>query len=171
MTDWSSAYDEHGPAVLAYLRRRTGRVEEAEDLCQETFARVVNASTPLRRESSVRAYLFQTAHNLLVNHLRRPHSRVRIVSDMPEPLELDEQPSTMASAEAEFDATDLAERVQAHLRTLPEDQRRAFRMAVLQGRRYADVARDMSWTVSKVKITVFRTRRALLAALERDTKD
>ena len=67
---WTSAYARHESDILAFLRRRLPR-EDAEDLCQETFARAVAAGDALRDPSRVRAYLYSIAHNLMVNHLRR----------------------------------------------------------------------------------------------------
>jgi RNA polymerase sigma-70 factor, ECF subfamily len=169
MTDWSSVYEEHGTAVRAYLRRRTGR-EEAEDLCQETFARAVSASSPLRKAESVRAYLFQIAHNLLVNHLRRPHQRVRNESDLAENQELSELASYDERAEEREDARRLADRVDSHLRTLPEDRRRCFEMAAIDGRPYAEIADELGWTVPNVKIQVFRIRKSLIRLLPQESK-
>ena len=48
-----------------------GRLDEAEDLCQETFTRVVAAAVELRDPTKVKAYLMRTANNLLISRLRR----------------------------------------------------------------------------------------------------
>ncbi|HEX9641026.1 MAG TPA: sigma-70 family RNA polymerase sigma factor [Candidatus Krumholzibacteria bacterium] len=164
MTDWSSAYAEHGTAVRAYLRRRAGP-EEAEDLCQETFARALSASRPLRRAESVRAYLFQIAHNLLVNHLRRPRQWLRNESELGGGAALEELAGHEQRAEEQADARRLAERIDAYLLTLPEQRRRCFQMAAIEGRPYAEIANELGWTVPNVKIQVFRLRKLLIRML------
>ena len=68
---WHSAYCSHGPAVLAFLRRRTG-YEEAEDILQETFVRAIRSGTYRGDDTNARAYLMSTARHVLINRLRRP---------------------------------------------------------------------------------------------------
>ncbi len=166
MTDWNSAYLEHGPSVLAYLRRRVDRSELAEDLYQETFARAIQAPSGLRDPSRVRSYLFQTAHNLLVNHLRRPRDLIRSASDLGDAVVLEEVADPRAtSPEDGVRAREIREALEAAVERLSDDQQTVFRLALLRRRRYADIADELGWTVAKVKITVFRTRRALMRQL------
>ena len=59
-----AAYHEHGPALLAYLRRHAGRAAAADDLLQETFVqalqtwltetiRATDAAFPTNTSSSI----------------------------------------------------------------------------------------------------------------------
>ncbi|MEW6251161.1 MAG: sigma-70 family RNA polymerase sigma factor [Planctomycetota bacterium] len=63
-------YQQHGPHVLAYLRRRTGDVHRAEDLLQETFAAAARRPERVRRAASARAWLFGIARRMALS-LRR----------------------------------------------------------------------------------------------------
>lgn len=162
---WTSAYARHEPDILAFLSRRLPR-EDAEDICQETFARAVAAGDALRDPGSVRAYLFRIAHNLMVNHLRR-RGRVRIEADLGTGVDLEllagaaerEGPEARRAWEA------LSARLAARLDELPADQRRAFRMGALERRPYAEIAAATGWSRAKVKIDVFRARRRLIEEL------
>ena len=166
MTDWNSTYVEHGPAVLAYLRRRVGQPEVAEDLYQETFARAMRSSTAIRDATRIRSYLFQTAHNLLVNHLRRPQHLVRSESDLGDAVELAEFPDAKrASPEAELSNRELREQLELAIGQLTGDRRKAFKLAILERRPYREVAEHTGWSLAKVKITVFRARRQLMSLL------
>jgi len=76
-------YDRYAPRVYAYVYRRTGDAQLAEDLIGDVFVRVVQA---LRAEqvwhTSFQAWLYRIAHNLVVDYYRRR---------APIELELDEQ--------------------------------------------------------------------------------
>ena len=63
----------HEPALRAWLRARFPVVTDADDLVQETYARLMqaHATGPI---ACPRAFLFVTARNLALNHLR--HQRI-----------------------------------------------------------------------------------------------
>jgi RNA polymerase sigma factor (sigma-70 family) len=56
-------------SLLAYFLRRTGNKPEAEDLTQETFARLVGSSTFDKAEEA-NAFVFRVASNLLRDRAR-----------------------------------------------------------------------------------------------------
>ncbi len=63
---WQSAYQKHGSSILAYLRVKTGSLEEAEDLLQETFVKAIKASATIGALAKLRSFLFTTAHLLFL---------------------------------------------------------------------------------------------------------
>lgn len=165
VTNWNSAYARHEAEILTFLRRRLP-CEDAEDLCQETFARAVAAGGALRDPGRVRAYLFRIAHNLMVNHLRR-RGRVWAESDLGEGVDLEHLAGAVAGEGPESQRRQgvLTRRLAELLAELPVDQHRAFRLGALDRRPYAEIAAAMGWSVAKVKIEVFRARRRLIAGL------
>jgi len=162
---WTSAYTQHETAILGFLRRRLPR-EDAEDLCQETFARAVAAGDALRDESRARAYLFRIAHNLMVSHLRR-RGLVRIASDLGEGIDLEHlaESADPAGPEEQRHWNALIGRLQELLARLPADQRRVFQEGVLKRRAYAELAAETGWSIAKIKVDVYRARRELIAGL------
>jgi RNA polymerase sigma-70 factor (ECF subfamily) len=159
---WREVYEEHGPAVLAFLRSRAGKLEDAEELLQETFVRVMRAEPRLLDRTRVRSYLFTTAHNLLRNLHRR-----RRVSPIAEGVDLPDKPSA-DSADAGARALSLMARLQVILDAMPEGYRNAFELAVLRKLPYREVARRTGWSLAQVKINVYRARRLAIAELAED---
>lgn len=165
---WRRAYDRHGPALRRFAAGRAGGIEEAEDVVQEAFARVIQRAPDLDDDSSLRAYLFATVRNLLANRFRR--SRMYLFSEMASGEEsswadaLEDR--SAASPEGAHLETELGERLGAALASLPERQRRAFESAVLAGKPYRQIAEEEAWSLEQVKINVFRARRSLMARLE-----
>jgi RNA polymerase sigma-70 factor (ECF subfamily) len=166
---WSKAYRRHGGDIHAYLARRLPRAEEAEDLCQETFLRAMRAEGQLRDPGRLRAYLFSTAHNLLVNHLRRRRF-VQAESELGEGANLELVAGVNGPGEPLSPLSALRERERsralvAALAALPAEQRLAFTLGPLERRPYAEIAAQTGWSLSKVKINVHRARRSLMARL------
>lgn len=167
MTNWSEAYEQYGPEIRAFLERRLwGRREDAEDLCQETFARVVGAAVELRDPSKVRSYLMRTANNLLISKMRR-RQLISSEADLGEGVEIDMRVDpTAADPLAESERNELQRKMEELLATLPDDQRHAFEQGVLQRRPYADIAQENDWSETKVKVCVYRARKQLMAGLK-----
>ncbi|MFH0882114.1 MAG: RNA polymerase sigma factor [bacterium] len=165
---WHAAYEEYGPPVLAFLVNRLGHRADAEDLLQETFVRAIRSRKALRDETKVKSYLFSIAHNLMVNHVRklRPDTATSLTG--PDGINsLDRiADEGMISPDLEAEANDLNEAVQTVLDTLHERYQVAFRLGVLEGRAYNDIARTTGWNLAQVKINVHRARRKVIDHLK-----
>jgi RNA polymerase sigma-70 factor, ECF subfamily len=62
-------------SLLRYLRNLLIRREDAEDVAQETYLRLVRASALDRSEVRVRAFMFKAATNLAYDRFRQRRSR------------------------------------------------------------------------------------------------
>ena len=165
---WHSAYCSHGPAVLAFLRRRTG-YEEAEDILQETFVRAIRSGTYRGDDTNARAYLMSTARHVLINRLRRPRL---VVPAEDHRAAAQKQGDAMAEVASEDPSPEqntawsaFNQRLDGVLDELKESYRQAFELAVVQQRSYAEVAQLTGWSLAQVKINVYRARKRVIAGL------
>ena len=80
--------DRHRDPVMGFLVNRVG--DDAEDLFQETWTRVNLGLDQYQDAGSFRAWLFQIARRLVIDHYRRKSTRVQLVlpSGTPTPLSL-----------------------------------------------------------------------------------
>jgi RNA polymerase sigma factor (sigma-70 family) len=62
--------DRHFDAIYRFLRNKVGD-DAVEDLVQDTFLACVQGRERFRREASFRTFLFATARNVLLYHLRK----------------------------------------------------------------------------------------------------
>ena len=62
--------DRHFDAIYRFLRNKVGD-DAVEDLVQDTFLACVEGRERFRREASFRTFLFATARNVLLYHLRK----------------------------------------------------------------------------------------------------
>lgn len=67
--DVKRAFERHQPALRRYLVRYTGNGEEAADVVQEAYLRLIQK--PPENEGAVRTWLFQVATNVARDRVRR----------------------------------------------------------------------------------------------------
>ena len=163
---WMETFEQHGSAVMAFLASRTGRRDVAEDLLQETFVRAMRAQPRATDAGGIRSYLFTTAHHLLVSRYRK--RTPLLFSEIAEPASqsFEEISDPRASSpESVADLSRLEERLHEALAELSPDHRTAFEQAVLHERPYPEIARELGWTLGRVKSNVHRARKKIIAAL------
>lgn len=66
----SHLFNEHNHALVQFLLTRLGSEQEARDVAQEAYVRMLELQKPTA-VSFLRAYLFKTAANLAVDRVRR----------------------------------------------------------------------------------------------------
>jgi RNA polymerase sigma factor (sigma-70 family) len=126
-------YDRYADPVFRYCWRRLGTREDAEDATQQVFAKAL-AAIPRYRESSFRSWLFNIAHNVLIDGYRAHHDErdLSVADLLADPSPTPEQ--AVLAAEANRSVRDL-------LAGLPGDQRKVAerRLADLTDNEIADV--------------------------------
>lgn len=158
---WQSAYQKHGAALIAYFRVRIPDRSEAEDLLQETFVKAIKASDRIADLEKLPSYLFAVAHNLLVNRLRKKGREVNGTEAFLE----DQAGSSGDDPETSLAYKHFGNRLQIVLKQLNPQQRLAFEMAILLKEPYDAIADKTGWSLSNVKVQVYRARKKVIAAL------
>ena len=62
--------ERYGDALTLYVHGYIRDLHEAEDLMIEAFSQLFSKERPIGGEGSFRAYLYRTARNLAIRHLR-----------------------------------------------------------------------------------------------------
>ena len=126
----------HRTPVFSFLVRLTADRGRAEDLCQETFMRVVRGAAGWEERARFRTWLYALARNLAVDEARRAAFR-RTGSLEESPGEVPaEDPAPDAAAEAAL----LRPHLEAALASLPPEQREVFLLREQAGLRFAEIA-------------------------------
>jgi RNA polymerase sigma factor (sigma-70 family) len=154
-------YRRHVDAVLAFFRVRTGDPELAADLMAETFAAAMLAAPRFKpRREPAAAWLFTIARRKLIDSWRRGRvedgARRRLGV---EPIELDD--GGLARIDSLIDDQRNPRPLIELMDRLPEDQREALRMRVLDERDYEDIARELECSQAVVRQRVSRATRGL----------
>ena len=80
--DFDALFDAVYPALFRYCNRMTGDPDQAEDLAQEAFFRLLDRGAE-GTEAGLRAWLFRVATNLARDRSRTRETRRRILSGVP----------------------------------------------------------------------------------------
>jgi len=130
------AYDRligvYSPRLYGYLLRLVGRREDAEDLLQEVFLRLVRAMEGYRHDGQLTAYLFRIATNVVRDWHRRRKVRPRQVSgsevvDAEQGMGLEGQLAGDGPApDASMIQSERAEALNSALARLPDEQRQVI---------------------------------------------
>lgn len=160
------AYERWSADIRAFLLGLTRNADEAEELLQATFGRLVEAG-PDAATSSLRGWLFRVAHNEMLLARRKAGVRGRGL----------ESAGRSAGALGRFDgeppawavlvqAEDVA-RVRAALRALPPEQRHVVERRIYDGRTFAEIAAEAGLPLGTVLTRMRLARQALERALGR----
>jgi RNA polymerase sigma factor (sigma-70 family) len=151
---------EQQGALVRFLARRTGSIEEAREIAQEAYLKVL----AVRRTdaiASLTGYLWRSALNLATDRMRRRQVRERFIRTIRPQFEL-HSPSaeTVASARERLDLVEQA------IAQLPPRCLDAFILRIVQARRFEDVGRAMGISSRMAKIYVARALTTLHARLQ-----
>lgn len=135
----SQLFRDHNRLLVGYLTSRLGSEQEAKELAQESYVRLLQLQNP-GDPSLLRAYLFKTATNLAIDRLR--HRRVQ--------HQAEEQPQlfeslTAGGVESHDPASQLVEREETakllgYLQELPLKCQQVFSLHRLDGFTQNEVA-------------------------------
>jgi len=130
-------FREHNESLIRFLTARMRSRQEAKEVAQETYVRLLNLHQP-GAVSFLRAFLFKTAANLAVDRMRSRGRRERL-RDWALFEEFRETPSPERAA-VSIQGVEIVERL---LRELPAKCRLAFLLSRVQGLEPAVIAMQL----------------------------
>jgi RNA polymerase sigma-19 factor, ECF subfamily len=148
-------------SLLRYLRELLSRREDAEDVAQETYLKLVHAEKLEQSEVRVRAFLFKIATNLAYDRFRQRRSRGR--HDDTELVALSDEGAPADRLVALEQGVSIVERT---LLELPARCRQVFLLRVSHEWSYGAIAEHLAVS----KRTVEREMQQALEACERNLK-
>src|SRR5258708_31282575 len=129
-----------------FIRKRVADNSEAEDILQDVFYELVEASRMMKPVEQVSAWLFRVARNKIIDFFRKKRPEASI-GDHPagsedgESLTLEDLlPSSDKGPEAAFARSGLLEELEDALEELPEEEREVFVPHELEGFSIKDIA-------------------------------
>ena len=138
-------YRDHHGWLYGWLRRRLGCADNAADLAQDTFARLL-ASRRVLEAREPRAYLTTVARGLLINwYQRQSLERAYLDALAALPEELAPPP------EQRLLVLETLHEIDAMLDGLPEGVRRAFLLSQLEGMKYEAIAAELGVSLGSIK--------------------
>jgi RNA polymerase sigma-70 factor (ECF subfamily) len=144
-TPVQALYIEHHRWLIGWLRRHLGNAEQAADLAQDTFIKVMTARNvqPLQQP---RAYLATIARRLLIDYSRRQslqHSYLEMLASQPELHAPSEEERALVLESLRL--------IDEMLQRLAEPVRTALLLSQLDGLSYDQIAEQLGVSTRTVK--------------------
>lgn len=146
-------YESHGPALLAYLRRRAGGAQVADDLLHETFVQALRRRHRMGDVVTPRAWLFTIARRVAVSNFR--WRRRRPSAGLP----------TEVAADASTQEDPRLAGVREAIAALPEPLRETLELRVRHDLSYQEIAEVLAIPVGTVRSRLHRAVRRLRETL------
>lgn len=137
----------YGGRVYNFIVRRTGDRQQAEDLVQEVFLRIVRRADSFRGESKFSTWMYTIARNLCVDASRRSYHRRVVQLDQPAhrgeedgPTLIDQSADPGPTPDRRAEDLRFRDDLQKALDSLPAEQREVFVMREFEGLRFREIA-------------------------------
>jgi len=158
--------------VFSLVYRMVRNREQAEDLSQETFVKVLNAIESYKPEYKFSSWVFKIANNAAIDHLRRreldtlsldgsPHA------ETPEMIEATalQIGSAGESPLEEVVARELGGEIEDGIKLLRPEYRTCILLRHVEGRSYEEIAEILNLPLGTVKTYIHRARNELRISL------
>ena len=159
--DVERAFEAHHAMVFRAAYRVTGNAEDAEDVLQTVFLRLVRRPAEAEVVESVASYLYRAAVNAALDLLRSRQAAPSI------PLEdLPAAASSLPAPDRLLASGEIRSWLRAAVARLSPQAGEIFALRFFEGRENPEIARILGTTEGTVAVTVSRTRDRIQKAYE-----
>ena len=151
---------ENHSRFLAFLERRVGSRDEAEDILQDAFVRSLQSAPPMEDTTSAITWFYRVLRNALTDHYRRQGSRGRAIDRLAAETESTAEPDKVLEAA-------VCACVMGLLETLKPEYETALRRVELDGASVRSYAEEAGITPTNAGVRLHRARESLRKQLVR----
>ena len=144
------------PRLRRFARVITRHVQDADDLVQVAIEKALTHADQWRPESRLDSWMFGIMKNAWIDEIRARHRKSRVLAPEEAGLEVGDR-----SAEDR----DIALSVQAAMARLPDEQRLAIALVLVEGLSYKEAADTLGIPIGTLTSRLARGREALQAVL------
>lgn len=158
----SDAFTRHGPEIFSWLRFRTDKVEDAEELSQTIYLELAK-KRELDSITAIRAYLFQAARNALKNFQQRGHTRFSMLNDDLEKETIDQ---IVCKQPLQDDVTYNRQKLRLYesaVETLPPITKKVFLLVRFKGLSYTEASAEVEISERQIEYHMSIALRAIQA--------
>ena len=156
---FQNIWDRFNLPIRKFIFEMCGNYELTEELAQETFVRIFKGIGKYRGETEFSSWVFGIAKYVVLENLRelkKNNCNVEIENaDFIAVAEIKSSPESLLIKSEMFSA------VYRELDKIEPEQRLSFVLRVFHGKNYLEIAEITGFSVSKVKIDIYRIRTKL----------
>ncbi len=150
VTAFEALYFRYYDSLYRFLWHRTYSIELTKDFIQEVFTRLWQHRRNLDTEKSIKAYLYQIANHLVIDHLRKKRSKKSYLSDL-----------ARKGCVSENSGIETQTSITIALGKLPEKLRTVFILSRYEGLKYHEIAEVCGLSIKTVESWMSQALRLL----------
>ena len=139
---------------FAYVQNK----EDAYDLTQETFLKVLEKINQYKGDSQISTWIIRIAINISLNFIRDNKKRLQQIDISDLQIETNNQEN--------FLNKEIKKEIRKAILQLPEKQRKVFILSYYLDMNYKEISEITSYSVSSIESLLFRARRKLRTLLK-----
>lgn len=151
----SDSYKNYHRSVYLYILYKIRKDEDAKDLSQDVFLRLMDYKQMLRPET-IKHFIFSICRNLVIDYLRRHYKMQEITSYF-----LDQIPTSTNDVESQIIANDISTCEQERVLRLPMQRRKIYVMSRFRHKSSADISACLGLSVRTVENHLFVSRKEI----------
>ena len=151
----TDSYQNYHRSVYLYILYKIGKDEDAKDLAQDVFLRLMDYKQMLRPET-IKYFIFSICRNLVIDYLRRHYKMQEITSYF-----LNQLPTSTNDVESQIIANDISTCEQERVLRLPMQRRKIYVMSRFRHKSSADISDCLGLSVRTVENHLFISRKEI----------
>lgn len=149
------SYKKYQRSVFLYIYYKIGNKEEAEDLVQDVFVRLMDYQQMLRVDT-IKHFIFTISRNLLYDYLRHYYKRLEVTSYI-----YDQRETCTNETEEQVIARDLLLLEKKKVAQLSEQRRKVYMMTRFENKTLPEVSRILNLSSRTVENHLFASRKMI----------
>ena len=154
------SYMSYHQSVYLYIYCKIGSKEDAEDISQDVFLRLMDYKQILR-EDTVRFFIFTIARNLLTDYLRHYYKKQEVTSYI-----YDFAVTSVNDTDSRLITNDIAMQEQRWLTLLPQQRRIIYKMSRFENKSLDDISEELQLSRRTVENHLFIGRKEMRTYLK-----
>ncbi len=134
----TDSYERYHRQVYLYIYYKVNNREEAEDISQDVFLRLMEYKQMLRPDT-VKFFIYTISRNLVNDYLRRYYKKQEISSYL-----YDRAETSTNETESRIITNDLAALEERKLNVLPTQRRKIYAMSRFEDKSVADISTELN---------------------------
>ncbi len=156
-TAFEIIYNTYAGFVYRNALRITESIEDAEEVTQEVFIRVLKNINKFKFNSSFGTYLYRITVNSSINYVKK-NGKKQIDGQIPDV----DEPQSSSTIDEQFERKELIELFLRLMNTLDEELRESFYLREVEDMKYEEIALLLGENINTVKTRVRRARERLI---------
>lgn len=155
------AYSDYHELIIHYIRKRINHPEDAEDIAQDVFVRLLDYKQMLL-PSSIKSFIFTIASNLVIDYIRRYYRKQEVSANMFEFYKEFE-----CNIESNIHTKEIFNIELQILQQQPEKRRKIYELSRFDEITTADIAEQLQLSKRTVESHLYQSRKQMRNLLKK----